>query len=149
MGDMLTQAERSRCTILVVDDEPHIRRLIEVNLSKLGYKIEQAADGQECMEKLATSDPDLVLLDWMMPRKDGMETMGMIQADERLKKIPVAFLTAKGQDADIFKGWESGASVYLTKPFNPRELITFVDRIIYARLHGEDAGGDDETVCEV
>lgn len=149
MGDLLTQSERSKCTILVVDDEQHIRRLIEVNLGRRGYKIEEAGDGQECMEKLAVSTPDLILLDWMMPRKDGMETMGEIQADERLRKIPVAFLTAKGQDSDIFKGWESGASVYLTKPFNPRELITFVDRIIYAKLHGEDGDGDGESVWDV
>ena len=151
MNAEITPEERARHTILVVDDEPHIRRLIEVNLTKLGYKVEQAYDGQDCLDRLASpdSEPDLILLDWMMPRVDGMEVMKRIQEDERLREIPVAFLTAKGQDADIFTGWSSGASVYLTKPFNPKELITFVDRIIYAKLRGEDDGGGGQTVWDV
>lgn len=143
-GLLTSDAERARSTILIVDDEPHIRRLVEVNLSKLGFKIEQAADGVDCLEKLKTMRPALILLDWMMPRLDGMQTMQQIQADEALREIPVAFLTAKGQDADVFAGWSSGASVYLTKPFNPRELIAFVDRIIYGGLHGESTEGEEK-----
>ena len=71
----------------------------------------------------------MVVLDVMMPRMDGFEVLQRLQADPSLQTIPVIMLTAKAQDADIFKGWSQGVSSYLVKPFNPRELLTFVQRI--------------------
>ena len=115
--------------ILVVDDERHIVRLVEVNLTKAGYDVTSAYDGIEALEKVAEDKPDMIILDVMMPRMDGFDTLKKLQADPETEGIPVIMLTAKAQDADIFRGWSSGVSSYLTKPFNPRELLTFVERI--------------------
>ena len=136
--------------ILVVDDERHIVRLVEVNLSRAGYDVETAYDGVEALEKVKATDPDMIVLDVMMPRMDGFEVLKRLQADTETQDIPVIMLTAKAQDADIFRGWSSGVSSYLTKPFNPRELLTFVERIFQSE-EGGLGGADDEgeTVWEV
>ena len=132
--------------ILVVDDEKHIRRLIEVNLAQRGYEIEQAADGIEALEKISDDKFDLIILDVMMPRKDGFETLKEIINNPETMEIPVIMLTAKAQDADVFHGWASGVSAYLTKPFNPKELLTFVERVIQG---SQDCGETKETTYEL
>jgi two-component system alkaline phosphatase synthesis response regulator PhoP/two-component system response regulator VicR len=132
--------------ILVVDDERHIVRLVQVNLERAGYEVLTAYDGIEAMEKVKTESPDMVVLDVMMPRMDGFEVLKNLQADPRYQNIPVIMLTAKAQDADIFKGWASGVSSYLTKPFNPRELLVFVERIFQSL---DEPPTDDENVWEV
>ncbi len=133
--------------ILVVDDERHIVRLVEVNLTRAGYDIVVAYDGIEALEVVKKEKPDMIVLDVMMPRMDGFEVLKKLQADESTQNIPVIMLTAKAQDADIFKGWSSGVSSYLTKPFNPRELLTFVERIFQSiEEHG---GTEEEDVWEV
>ena len=133
--------------ILVVDDERHIVRLVEVNLTRAGYDIVVAYDGIEALEVVKKENPDMIVLDVMMPRMDGFEVLKKLQADESTQNIPVIMLTAKAQDADIFKGWSSGVSSYLTKPFNPRELLTFVERIFQSiEEHG---GTEEEDVWEV
>lgn len=126
--------------ILVVDDEKNIVRLVQVVLEKAGYGVITAFDGEEAMRKVETESPDMLVLDWMMPRMNGMEVLGALQADTRYMNIPVIMLTGKAQDADIFKGWQSGVSSYLTKPFNPKELLVFVERIFQAQDAGEDRG---------
>ncbi len=135
--------------ILVVDDERHIVRLVQVNLDRAGYEVLVAYDGIEALEKISEDKPDMVILDVMMPRMDGFEVLKKLQADEDLKDIPVIMLTAKAQDADIFKGWSSGVSSYLTKPFNPRELLTFVERIFQSVEEPGTGSYDEETVWEV
>lgn len=132
--------------ILVVDDERHIVRLVQVNLERAGYEILTAYDGIEALEKVKTESPDMVVLDVMMPRMDGFEVLKNLQADPRYQNIPVIMLTAKAQDADIFKGWSSGVSSYLTKPFNPRELLVFVERIFQSM---DEPPVEDESVWEV
>jgi two-component system, OmpR family, alkaline phosphatase synthesis response regulator PhoP len=132
--------------ILVVDDERHIVRLVQVNLERAGYEILTAYDGVEALEKVKTEMPDMVVLDVMMPRMDGFEVLKNLQSDPRFQNIPVIMLTAKAQDADIFKGWASGVSSYLTKPFNPRELLVFVERIFQSI---DEPPPDDEDVWEV
>ncbi len=133
--------------ILVVDDERHIVRLVEVNLTRAGYDVVVAYDGIEALEVVGKETPDMIVLDVMMPRMDGFEVLKKLQADESTQNIPVIMLTAKAQDADIFKGWSSGVSSYLTKPFNPRELLTFVERIFQSiEEHG---GPEEEDVWEV
>lgn len=136
--------------ILVVDDERHIVRLVEVNLTKAGYDVTSAYDGIEALEKVAEDKPDMIILDVMMPRMDGFETLKRLQANSETQNIPVIMLTAKAQDADIFRGWSSGVSSYLTKPFNPRELLTFVERI-FQSLEEPASGGaiEGETVWDV
>ena len=105
--------------ILAVDDERHIVRLVEVNLQRAGYEVVTAYDGREALEKVKTETPDLVVLDVMMPYMDGFEVLKNLKADPVTAEIPVIMLTAKAQDADVFRGWQSGADCYLTKPFNP------------------------------
>ena len=137
-------------TILIVDDEPHIRRLVQVNLERAGYKTREAADGQQCLDEVKREQPDLILLDWIMPILNGMDTMKALQADPRTCEIPVVFLTARGQDEDVFKGWASGASSYITKPFNPREIMAFVDRIMLGKRNPDlYRNEDDGPVYEV
>ncbi|HCA48735.1 MAG TPA: two-component system response regulator [Armatimonadetes bacterium] len=136
--------------ILVVDDERHIVRLVEVNLTRAGYEIATAYDGIEALEKVKSEKPDMIVLDVMMPRMDGFEVLKRLQADASTQDIPVIMLTAKAQDADIFRGWSSGVSSYLTKPFNPRELLTFVERIFQSLDDRGPSGPDDgETVWEI
>jgi two-component system alkaline phosphatase synthesis response regulator PhoP/two-component system response regulator VicR len=115
--------------ILVVDDERHIVRLIQVNLERAGYKVLSAYDGPEALKKIDSEKPDMIVLDVMMPRMDGFEVLKRLKAKPETNELPVIMLTAKAQDADVFRGWSSGVSAYLTKPFNPIELITFVRRI--------------------
>src|SRR5919112_1113245 len=127
--------------ILAVDDERHIVRLVEVNLQRAGYEVVTAYDGREALEKVKSETPDLVVLDVMMPYMDGFEVLKNLKADPTTAEIPVIMLTAKAQDADVFRGWQSGVDCYLTKPFNPMELIAFVKRIFTSL---EDGGEDGE-----
>lgn len=122
--------------ILAVDDEPHIRRLVQVNLERHGYEVITAADGKEALEKVTTENPDLVVLDVMMPYMDGFEVLQTLRKNPGTRDLPVIMLTAKAQDADVFRGWQSGADLYLTKPFNPMELISFVKRIFKSKETG-------------
>jgi two-component system, OmpR family, alkaline phosphatase synthesis response regulator PhoP len=116
--------------ILAVDDEKNIVRLIEVNLVREGYQVVTAGDGKEALEKVAIEQPDLVVLDVMMPYLDGFEVLHEMKKNPDTRDIPVIMLTAKAQDADVFNGYKSGADCYLTKPFNPKELNAFVKRIL-------------------
>src|SRR5206468_9982391 len=125
--------------ILAVDDERHIVRLVEVNLQRAGYEVVTAYDGREALEKVKSEKPDLVVLDVMMPYMDGFEVLKHLKADPSTAEIPVIMLTAKAQDADVFRGWQSGVDCYLTKPFNPMELLTFVKRIFDSQA--QTAGG--------
>ncbi|MGB9619532.1 MAG: response regulator transcription factor [Armatimonadota bacterium] len=126
--------------ILAVDDEKHIVRLVQVNLERAGYTVVTANDGKEALEKVQTENPDLVVLDVMMPYMDGFEVLQNLRRNPATRDIPVIMLTAKAQDADVFKGWQSGVDCYLTKPFNPMELLSFVKRIFDSMDGGP--GGD-------
>jgi len=125
--------------ILVCDDERHIVRLIQVNLERHGYQVVTAYDGKEGLEKVKSEKPDMVVLDVMMPYMDGFEVLKNIRRDPETEALPVIMLTAKAQDKDVFEGYHYGADMYLTKPFNPMELISFVKRI--GRGGSDDGGG--------
>lgn len=116
--------------ILVCDDERHIVRLIQVNLERQGYNVVTAYDGKEGLEKVQAEKPDLIVLDVMMPYMDGFEVLKNLRRESETEAIPVIMLTAKAQDKDVFEGYHYGADMYLTKPFNPMELVTFVKRIL-------------------
>ena len=109
--------------ILAVDDERHIVRLVEVNLQRAGYEVVTAYDGKEALEKVKSETPDLVVLDVMMPYMDGFEVLQNLKKNPNTRDIPVIMLTAKAQDADVFRGWQSGVDCYLMKPTPPQELI--------------------------
>jgi two-component system, OmpR family, alkaline phosphatase synthesis response regulator PhoP len=124
--------------ILAVDDERHIVRLVQVNLERQGYTVVTAYDGKEALEKVEAESPDLIVLDVMMPYMDGFEVLQNLKRNQATRDIPVIMLTAKAQDADVFRGWQSGVDCYLTKPFNPMELIAFVKRIFKSLEEGPD-----------
>ncbi len=115
--------------VLACDDERHIVRLIQVNLERAGYEVVTAFDGREALKKIDEEHPDMVILDVMMPYMDGFETLKNIRANPATRNLPVIMLTAKAQDQDVFQGYSHGVDIYLTKPFNPLELLTFVKRI--------------------
>ncbi|MCX6361192.1 MAG: response regulator [Armatimonadetes bacterium] len=115
--------------ILAVDDERAIVRLVQVNLERAGYEVVTAYDGREALEKVASESPDLIVLDVMMPYMDGFEVLETLKKNPETRDTPVIMLTAKAQDADVFRGWQSGVDCYLTKPFNPMELLAFVKRV--------------------
>lgn len=113
--------------ILIVDDEAHIRMLIEQTLEDLedeGVEFLTADNGQSALEMIADEKPDLVFLDVMMPKMNGMDVCQRVKQDEKLKDVFVVILTAKGQELDKKKGQEVGADVYMTKPFDPEILLS-------------------------
>lgn len=126
--------------ILVCDDERHIVRLIQVNLERQGYQVVTAFDGKEGLEKIRAEKPNLVVLDVMMPYMDGFEVLKTLRREPETEGLPVIMLTAKAQDKDVFEGYHYGADMYLTKPFNPMELVSFVKRIADSQAGGGDSG---------
>jgi DNA-binding response OmpR family regulator len=115
--------------ILAVDDHIHIVRLIEVNLGR-EYTVITAADGEEGLEKARQEHPDLILLDVVMPKKDGFSMLTELKADPELRQIPVIMLTVKAQNSDIVRGLHEGAEYYLPKPFHPHEMQALVRRVL-------------------
>ncbi len=113
--------------ILAVDDEQSIRKLVTVTLQNRGFEVDDAADGQEALDKAMTNKPDLIVLDVMMPRMDGFEVRKRLRENEETKEIPIIFLTAVGQFESQLAGMESGKEDYLTKPFTPSELADLVE----------------------
>jgi DNA-binding response OmpR family regulator len=117
--------------VLVVDDDRVIQQLLEVNLELEGYDVvARASDGNEALDKAAELKPDIIILDIMMPKMDGLEVCRRLKADPKLSKIPVILLSARAQDFDVRAGLEIGASAYLTKPFDPVELLDVVGRLL-------------------
>jgi CheY-like chemotaxis protein len=112
--------------VLVVDDDEVIRRLIAVNLQLEGFEVETAVDGQDCLEKVADIDPDVITLDVMMPRLDGWETAVQLRRSPETAHIKVVLITARAQEDDKDRGALVGADAYLTKPFDPNEMIRVV-----------------------
>ncbi|MBI1801764.1 MAG: response regulator transcription factor [Chloroflexi bacterium] len=116
--------------ILVVDDDEQIVRLLQSYLSKEGMTVFTAADGLEAMHIVRREWPDLVVLDLMLPARDGWEVARLMRAEEPLAKIPILMLTARVEDDDKILGFELGADDYVTKPFNPREMVMRVRAIL-------------------
>lgn len=112
--------------ILVVDDEPPIVRLMEFILARQGHQMLVAVNGEEALEKVRTQNPDLVLLDIMMPRIDGYEVARTLRADPATADLPIIMLSAKAQEEDIQKGIDVGVNEYITKPFSPEQLVHVV-----------------------
>ena len=115
--------------VLVVDDDDVIRQLIPVNLQLEGFEVFTAVDGQDCLDKVRDVNPDVVTLDVMMPRLDGWETASRLRADEALNGVRIVLLTARAQETDVRRGGRIGVDAYLTKPFDPDELISTVRRL--------------------
>lgn len=117
--------------VLVVDDDRVIQQLLEVNLELEGYQVAgTASDGREAIKMAEDLKPDLILLDIMMPKMDGLEVCRHLKSDPKLAKIPIVLLSARAQDMDIREGLDIGADAYLTKPFDPVELLDVVGRLL-------------------
>ena len=112
--------------VLVVDDDEVIRRLIAVNLQLEGFDVSTAVDGQDCLDKVADIDPAVITLDVMMPRLDGWEPTLQLRKTQDTAHIKVVLITARAQEDDKSRGSDVGADAYLTKPFDPNEMIRIV-----------------------
>ena len=124
--DTLTPVTQGLGRVLVVDDDEVIRQLIAVNLTLEGFDVATAVDGQDCLDKVLAIAPDVITLDIMMPRLDGWETAVQLRKTPETAHIKVVLITARAQEDDIARGASVGADAYLTKPFDPGEMIRVV-----------------------
>ncbi|HRA78595.1 MAG TPA: phosphate regulon transcriptional regulator PhoB [Burkholderiaceae bacterium] len=116
--------------ILVVEDEPAIRELLSVNLRHAGYAVTEAETADQARRLLDAGQPDLVLLDWMLPGQSGIDFAKQLRADPRTAALPIVMLTARAQEGDKLQGFDVGADDYVTKPFSPRELLARVRALL-------------------
>jgi DNA-binding response OmpR family regulator len=116
--------------ILIVDDEPNIVISLEFLMKKEGFEVAVASDGDEALAKVASFNPDLVLLDVMMPKKSGFEVCETLRADPERSGLRIIMLTAKGRDTEVAKGIAMGANAYITKPFSTKDLVVRVKEIL-------------------
>lgn len=119
--------------VLIADDEPNIVRSLQFLMKREGFEVLVAGDGEAALEQIATHRPDLVLLDVMMPKKNGYEVCQLVRANAEWQAIKVILLTAKGRDVDVEKGMAMGADAYVTKPFGTKELVAQVKDILAPR----------------
>jgi two-component system phosphate regulon response regulator PhoB len=116
--------------ILVVEDEPSIAELLSINLTHAGYTVSRALQADEALQLLRNTKPDLVILDWMMPGKSGVQFARELRSNPSTQAIPILMLTAKGEEADKVLGLDAGADDYVTKPFSPKELVARVKALL-------------------
>ncbi|UNM11325.1 response regulator [Streptomyces formicae] len=122
--------------VLVVDDNRVIRQLIRVNLELEGFEVVTAADGAECLDVVHRVRPDVITLDVVMPRLDGLRTAARLRADPRTRKVPVAIISACTQ-YEVESGIAAGVDAFLAKPFEPAELVRLVRRLMHRERNGE------------
>ncbi len=116
--------------VLVVDDEVNITQILEFSIGAEGFDVITAQNGEEAVEKARREQPDLIILDVMMPKIDGYEACRILKANPLTKNIPVVLLTAKGRDIDKRLGMEVGATDYIVKPFSPNRLIERINQLL-------------------
>lgn len=123
-------SEVSKRKILVVDDDPTMVKLINVNLKLNNYSVIEATSGEQALDVLSKESLDLVVLDIMMPGVDGWEVLRRIRGSAETQEMPVILVTAKTQDSDVIRGWELGADEYVIKPFNPLLLVEVIKMVL-------------------
>lgn len=116
--------------ILVVEDEDALATLLDYNLMKEGFRVERAADGEEALLRITEEPPDLVVLDWMLPKVSGIEVCRQIRANAETRRTPVIMLTARSEEADKVRGLETGADDYVVKPFAMSELVARIRALL-------------------
>lgn len=119
--------------IIIVEDEPAIQQMIALNIVQAGYQPVCARDAEEAMIQINEVLPDLILLDWMLPKMSGIEFARMLRRNSRTQQIPIIMLTARTDENDKVSGLETGADDYVTKPFSPRELIARIKAVLRRR----------------
>ncbi len=117
-------------TLLLVDDEPDLLESLSIRLKASGYKVVTAADGLEALKKARSLEPDLILLDLMLPKMDGYKVSRLLKFDGRYSRIPILILSARGQDLDKELASSAGADDYLVKPFSSEELLTRIKKLL-------------------
>jgi len=129
--------KKTSYTVLVIEDEPDIRELIEFNLKKYHYNVLLASNGEKGLKDARSYEPDLILLDLMLPGIQGIDVCRVIKSDENIKSIPIIILSALGQEEDIVLGLEAGADDYVSKPFS-LEILNARIKTILRRYHNKD-----------
>lgn len=119
--------------ILVIEDDLGIQELIEINLKSAGYEVWRAVDAEVAQQKMKTTLPDLILMDWMLPGMSGIDCIRLLRSDPRTGMVPVIMLTARGDERDMITGFEAGADDFMTKPFSPRELLARITAVLRRR----------------
>ena len=109
--------------VLIVEDEKALAEILEYNFKKEGYAVDTASDGEIALDKIIFKAPDLIILDWMLPKLSGIELCRKVRTNKKIKNIPIIMLTARGEEEDRLKGLEMGADDYVTKPFSINELL--------------------------
>lgn len=131
----MTSLNPSVQRVLVADDEPSIRQVLVYNLRAEGLEVEAVEDGDEACAAARASMPDLIILDVMMPGRDGLSALKELKSDPATADIPIVLLTAKATDAEVWQGWAAGADYYVTKPFDVVEILNFI-RYLALELNG-------------
>ena len=126
--------------VLVVEDEPSIAELIAINLTHAGYEVEKVMQTDLALAAMKERLPSLVILDWMLPGKSGVQFAKELRANDRTRGLPILMLTAKSEEVDKIMGLDSGADDYVTKPFSPKELIARVRALLRRQVPIEDTG---------
>jgi CheY-like chemotaxis protein len=141
--------------VLVVDDDQAILRLLEANLVGAGYQVLTASDGPEALQKAGVEDPDLVVLDDLMPTMDGFEVLRRLKGSQATEEIPVIMVAERAKNSDVSRGYQLGADAFLTKPINPAEFLAFVKQVLDSQAGLPEAGreipitGDDNPLVRI
>jgi DNA-binding response OmpR family regulator len=120
---------RRSTRVLVADDDIDVVKILRANLEPAGFEVHTASNGWEAQARALQVAPDVVVLDINMPGRNGLEVLGALRARQQTRNIPVVLLTARTADSDIWEGWKAGAAYYLTKPFDPDDLIRFINGV--------------------
>ncbi|MGC9505504.1 response regulator transcription factor [Baaleninema sp.] len=130
--------------LLLVDDEPGLREAVQAYLADSGFTVVVATNGQEGWEKVQQEDPDLVVTDIMMPEVDGYQLLQKMREDPRFRGLPVVFLTARGMTSDRIQGYQARCDAYISKPFDPDELVAVVENLLDRRAAATESTEEGE-----
>ena len=135
--------------LLLVDDEPGLREAVQDYLQEHGFTVQAASNAGDAWQMLQQKTPDLVISDIMMPKVDGYQFLQQLREDPRFKSLPVVFLTARGMTTDRIQGYQAGCDAYLSKPFDPDELVAIVENLLERRTatSGESGGTELEAIA--
>ena len=131
--------------LLLVDDEPGLREAVQAYLEDSNFAVEVASNARDGWEILQKYNPDLLISDIMMPQVDGYQFLKQVREDPRYKALPVVFLTAKGMTGDRIQGYQAGCDAYLSKPFDPDELVAIVTNLLARRAAAKETGENTES----
>ena len=117
-------------SVLIVEDEPEIREMLNFSLTRAGFTVIEAATGEMALQRLDTDLPDILIVDWMLPGMSGVELAKRIRRDELTSALPLLMLTARSEETDVLKSFESGIDDYMSKPFSPKELVARIKALL-------------------